>query len=182
MKASMQLKFLTALAAMLMSLSCLAIDLDGVSVEGGSGSKVRMLRLGVQSNWERRWFESNGTHIGGHWDASVAQWRGSASRDFPGRNQHITSIGLTPVFRLQANDRKGWYGEAGIGVNLLSSLYKNNGDTLSTSFQFSDHLGVGYVFEHGWDVGIKFEHYSNGGIKKPNSGVNFTLIRVARQF
>ncbi|MES2017425.1 MAG: acyloxyacyl hydrolase [Pseudomonadota bacterium] len=171
-----------ALAAMLVPLSCFASGVDGASIEAGDGHAVRMLRLGVQSNWERRWWQSNGNHVGGYWDLSLAQWRGNAYQGIAGRHQNVTVIGLSPVLRWQADDRKGWYLEGGIGANLLSKLYDNDGDYLSTAFQFNDHIGFGYVLATGWDIGVKFDHFSNGGIKKPNSGVNFMLIKVARQF
>lgn len=175
-------KTIGALAALLLSLPCYAIDLDGISAEVGDGHQVRMLRVGLQSNWDRRWFQSNGTHIGGYWDAALAQWRGLAYHNVRGQHQNIMIVGLTPVFRFEADDGKGWYIEGGVGANLLSKLYDNDDDYLSTAFQFNDHVGIGYVLAKGWDIGLKFEHFSNGGIKKPNSGVNFMLIRVARHF
>lgn len=182
MKASMFLKTSSALAALLMAMPSFAIDIDGASAEVGGGDEVRMARLGVHANWQRRWFQSNGTHVGGYWNASVMHWRANAYRGVYGQRQNITAIGLTPVLRFQSDDLTGWYAEGGIGINVLSGNYENNGDELSTRFQFNDQLGFGYVFKNGWDVGAKFEHFSNGGIKKPNSGVNFVLLRVARQF
>lgn len=175
------MKALTAIAAMLVSLPCLATGVDG-AIEVGGGNEVRMVRLDLHSNWQRRWFVSNGTHVGGFWNVGLFQWRGNAYRAVPGQRQNITGIGIMPVFRFRSDDLGGWYAEGGIGVNLLSGLYENNGDQLSTRFQFNDQLGVGYVFKNGWDVAVKFEHFSNGGYKKPNSGVNFLLFRLARQF
>lgn len=180
MKAHRSLKTLTALAAMTFALPCFAVKIDGASVELGGGDEVRMLRLAVHQNWERRWFQSNGTHVGAYWNASLIHWRANAYQGVYGRHQNLSGIGLTPVFRFQSDDLTGWYAEGGIGVNLLSRLYHNNGDQLSTRFQFNDQLGFGYVFKNRWDVGAKIEHFSNGGIKKPNSGVNFILVRLAR--
>ena len=182
MTASMHSKIVAAVAALLVALPGLAFDLDSASLEIGAARKVGMLRAGLQSNWDQRWFASNGTHLGGYWNASLAQWRGTAFHDVGGQHEYITIVGFTPVFRLQSDDRKGWYADGGIGINLMSRLYNNNDDFLSTAFEFNDQLGAGYVFTRGWDVGIKLEHFSNGGIKKPNSGVNFLLLRVARQF
>jgi hypothetical protein len=31
-------------------------------------------------------------------------------------------------------------------------------------------------------VSARIQHYSNGGIKHPNSGVNWIVLRVARPF
>ena len=58
-------------------------------------------------------------------------------------------------------------------------VYNNNGRRFSTAFQFGDHLGVGYVFNNGLDVGLKVQHFSNGAIKRPNSGANVAVVRVA---
>jgi lipid A 3-O-deacylase len=177
-------KALTALAVLLFSSHCIASDLsvDSASLEVGGASQARMLRVAVQSNWERRWFQSNGTHVAGFWDLSLAQWRGSAHRGVPGDHLNITSIGLTPVFRLRADDGKGWFAEVGIGAHLLSERYHNATKDLSTAFQFGDHIGVGYVFNNGWEGNLKFQHFSNGGIKKPNDGVNFVLVQLAKPF
>ena len=182
MKTCLPSKTIAVLAALLLSLPCRAVDLDGASIEAGSGRKVSMLRLGLQSNWDSRWWQSNGSYIGGYWDATIAQWRGTAYRQVSGQRLTLASIGLVPVFRFQGDDRKGWYAEGGIGIELLSRLYNNDGHMLSTAFQFDDRIGAGYVFSHGWDVGLRLEHVSNGGIKKPNKGANFVQLRVARQF
>ena len=178
----MRLKNCAALAALLMSLPCSAIDVTGASLELGGGPQVRIVRAQLQSNWQQRWLQSNGTHVGGYWDAGIAHWRGNAHRNVQGLRQDITSIGVTPMFRFQSDSLRGWYAEVGIGVNLLSALYDNNDDFLSTSFQFNDRIGFGYVNEEGWDVAIRLEHFSNGGIKRPNSGVNFLVLKLARQF
>lgn len=158
------------------------LAIDAVSFEVATGDQVKMVRLGLQSDWEHRWFQSNGTHLGGFWDLSLAQWRGTQYQNIPGATQNITSIGLTPVFRFQQDSKKGLYAEAGIGIHLLSELYDNNNSHLSTSFQFGDEVGVGYVFNNKLDIGLKLQHFSNGGIKKPNDGVNFASIRARYSF
>jgi lipid A 3-O-deacylase len=153
-----------------------------VAVETGAGSKVQMVRVSAQSNWSQSWFESNGTHLSGYWDANLAQWHGTAYRDQPGQTQNMTVVGLTPVFRFERSDKKGWYAEGGIGLTLLSKLYDNDSNRLSTHFQFGDHIGAGYVFDNQWELGAKIQHYSNGGYKHPNSGVNWLVLKAARHF
>lgn len=156
---------------------------DSASLELAAGNETKMIRLGVQWKWERQWMRSNGRHIGGYWDLSLAQWRGDRFKDMPGQTrQHITSIGITPVFRYQNDTLKGFYAEAGIGAHYLSEHYDNNGSQLSTNFQFGDHIGIGYVFENNADLGFKIQHFSNGGIKNPNDGVNFAVIRFGYPF
>lgn len=156
--------------------------IDSASVEVGSGAKVQFLRGAVQSDWSARWFSNHGYHLSGYWDANLAQWRGNDSNSDRGGHQNITVVNLTPVFRYERDDKRGFYGEGGIGVSLFSHLYDNNDKRLATAFQFGDHVGAGYVFDDKWEAGFKLQHYSNGGIKHPNGGVNWLVLKVARHF
>ena len=155
---------------------------DSAAVEFGTGAKVQMIRVSAQKHWDRSWFGSSTGRLSGYWDANLAQWRGNAYQNKSGQHQNITVIGLTPVFRYQRADRLGWYGEAGIGVSLLSKLYDNDDNRLSTHFQFADHIGAGYVLDNKWEIGAKIQHYSDGGYKKPNSGVNWFVVKAAYSF
>ena len=156
--------------------------IDSVAIEYGSTEKLQQVRFSVQSDWNRSWFETSGYHLSGYWDAALAQWRGNAYQNVNGKHQNITAVNLTPVFRIEGTDSKGWYCEAGAGISLLSELYDNNDDKLSTNFQFNEHFGIGYVFDGNWEIGAKIQHYSNGGIKKPNSGVTLFVLKVAYHF
>jgi hypothetical protein len=177
-------KVVFALAVMsAMHAGCAADALvDSTALEIGAGSKVQMIRASVQKNWQSRWFESNGTHLSGYWDTNLAQWHGNAYKDVDGQHQSITVINLTPVFRFERTDKKGWYAEGGIGVSWFSELYDNDSNRLSTHFQFGDHIGAGYVFDNRWEFGAKIQHYSNGGYKHPNSGVNWLVVKAAYHF
>jgi lipid A 3-O-deacylase len=155
---------------------------DSISAEWATGDKTRMARVGLQWQWDKKWFQSNGTHVGGYWDLTAARWRGDHYQGTPGAIQNIYDIGFTPVFRFQRDTLVGPYVEGGIGAHYLSRLYDNNGDQLSTRFEFGDHLGIGYVFSNKLDIGLKIQHFSNGSIKQPNDGVNFAVIRVSYPF
>lgn len=155
---------------------------DSASLDLGRGNQTRMTRLGLQWKWDNKWWQSNGTHIGGYWDLGLAKWQENRFQNVEGNSQSLTGIGITPVFRLQSDTLTGPYGEVGIGAHYLSDLYDNNGRRLSTRFEFGDRIGVGYVFREHLDLGLLFEHYSNGGIKKPNNGVNFAIVRMRYQF
>ncbi len=170
------------IAALALPLGAGASSIDSASVDFGSFSKIKMLRLAVQSDWDQRWFASNGTHLGGYWEANLSYWRGDAYRNVPGQRQSLTDIGITPVWRFQADDKRGLYAEGAIGVHRLSQLYDNNDYRLSTHFQFGDHIGIGYVLANGWDIGAKIQHFSNGGYKKPNSGQNFFVVKAGTHF
>jgi hypothetical protein len=155
---------------------------DSASLEIGTGNHTDVVRVGAQWQWKRQWWKSNGTHLGGYWDVSLAQWRGNRFEDNPGNSQNITDFGVTPVFRFQRDSLKGPYAEAGIGAHYLSEQYNNAGRQLSTNFQFGDHIGVGYVFQSNLDLGLRVQHFSNGGIREPNSGVNFAFLRLSYRF
>lgn len=169
-------------AALMLGVHSASYAVDGVSFEFGTGMKTQMARVAAQSKWTNKWWESNGTHIGGYWNASLAQWRGNQYRNVPGATQNITVIGITPIFRYQNDNLKGFYAEAGIGAHLFSNLYNNDGHRLSTAFEFGDHVGMGYVFNNNVEVGLSIQHFSNGGIKKPNSGVNFAVAHIGYAF
>ena len=170
----------TGLIFSILSLSAFAVD--SASLEIGGENEVRLARIGLQWDWSKRWLASNGNHLGGYWDLTLGQWHGKKYKNDPDRTQDIAVIGITPVFRYQRDNKTGPYFEVGIGANLLSELYDNNGDRLSTAFQFGDHVGLGYVFNNKLDIGVKYQHYSNGGIKNPNSGVNFAILKASYRF
>ncbi|MES2150890.1 MAG: acyloxyacyl hydrolase [Pseudomonadota bacterium] len=176
---------LATFGAMTMSQAGLAADgqlIDSASVDLATGTRTQMLRLGVQKDWDVRWFQSNGTHLSGYWDASFGFWRANHYQNIAGSTQNLTDIGLDPVFRFERDDKKGMYAEGGIGVHRLSKLYDNDTYRLSTLFQFGDHIGVGYVFDNKWEVGAKIQHFSNGGYKKPNTGVNIVDVKLSYHF
>ena len=177
------LKFPVAgLILMVTSLPLFAQSPDSASLEYGAGKDAQLMRAGAQWNWERQWLPSKTGHLGGYWDLTVANWHQSRYQDQPGVSRDITDVGLTPVFRYQVNGKTGLFGEAGIGVHRLSTLYDNGGHQLATKFQFGDHLAVGYRFENAWEAAVKLQHFSNGGIKHPNGGVNYLVLRLAKGF
>ncbi len=173
---------LIAAGCLLAGMQAPAGAVDSVSLELAQGNRTQIARIGAQWDWSSKWWQSNGTHIGGYWDADLAQWRGTRFRDTSDATQNITEIGFTPVFRFARDDHLGLYGELGIGAHYLSGIYNNNGKRLSTHFQFGDHIGVGYVFGTALDVGLRLQHFSNGGYQEPNDGVNFVVLRARYRF
>jgi len=53
---------------------------------------------------------------------------------------------------------------------------------LSTHYQFKDRVRVGYKFDNNYSFTIGFVHFSNGGIKKPNTGENFFILGLIKNF
>ncbi len=156
-----------------------AVDAAYVTISGGK--KAEKIALGLQWNWDAKWFESNGNHVSGYWDPDVGRWHGSDHFTLHG-TQIMREIGITPIFRWQKDSKLGFYGEAGIGARLISAHWNNAARQLITRFQFGDTLAVGTVFNNGWDAALKLEHISNAGIKTPNSGMNFLGVRANYHF
>ena len=172
---------LCAIAVTAALISTPAGAVDGVSVEYGQGNGTDLGRVGVQWDWNKKWLQTGDWHLGGYWDLSAGYW--NASNVPVGRNSSIIDIGLTPVFRVQQNDMRGFYGEIAVGFHLLSHTTIGN-KTLSTAYQFGDHLGAGYRFgdKGQYDLSYRYQHLSNGGIKKPNNGINFNQVRFQYHF
>jgi lipid A 3-O-deacylase len=159
------------------SLQAIAISIDSASIEYGSGNDVEIIKVGAQWDWQKQWLESNGTHLGGYWDISAANWK---SLGF--QKVSLTDFGITPVFRFQNNTKMGIYAEIGVGFHFFSEIYRQEDRKFSTKFQFGDHIGVGYKTRNGWDVALKVQHYSNAGIKQPNPGVTAGMVKAAYSF
>lgn len=166
---------------MLLGASLPAQAVDGVAFAAGTGSRVQFVRGSLLWNFQKALYESENLAIRGYWDLDLAHWRGTRYNNQPGQHQNLNEIGITPMFRFQKPGSK-FYGEAGIGPHLISELYNNNGDKLSTAFEFGSKLGIGYVFSPRASVGLSIQHYSNGGIKHPNSGVDFVSMKVSYFF
>ena len=97
--------------------------------------------------------------------------------DLAGTTQRF-DLHATPVWRA---DFERTYVEGGIGLYLLSHTINNDVTHMSTSFEFGSHVGAGLRIgeRRQTRVGIAVQHLSNGGIKEPNSGVNFILLSAS---
>ena len=176
-----------ALVAALTWIQPAAHAVDSMSLEYGasdsSHADVDVARVGLQWNWAKRFALGQDWHIGGVWDLSLAYW----NNDSPGRtNSSLADVGFTPVVRLQQNNpgELAPYLEAGIGAHLLSKSSVSTERRFGTLFQFGSHLGMGLRFgaKHAFDIGYRFQHLSNAGIKDPNQGINFHLVRLQYHF
>jgi hypothetical protein len=160
-----------------------ALAVDGISVEAGNGDHTDTARVGAIFNFERQWFTDGDWQVGGFWEATAGIWQG---RSGAGNNQKITDIGITPVFRLQQKNPSGIspYLEGAIGFHLISPTYIYANRQFGSAFQFGDHLGAGVRFgdHQQYDLSYRYQHLSNGGIKKPNQGINLNQIHFVYHF
>ena len=150
-----------AAAAVLCFVALPAAALDGVSLEAGHGSDgdINLARLALQWQSHYRWL---------YWDLSFGGWTGGHGR--------VYDLGFTPVARWG----RSLYIEAGLGAHVLSDLDVGTGTDFSTHFQFGDHVGTGLRFGN-YDLGLRFQHLSNGGLRNPNPGINFLILRLQYQ-
>ncbi len=171
---------LIAMAIMLATAAAPVLAVDGMSAEFGNNGNYEMARMGALWHWQKRWLDSGSRHIGGYWDLSAGQWRADVAA---GQNDSLIDVGLTPTLRWQANDLRGFYLEAGIGLHFLSRT-SLGGRRFSTALQFGDHIGFGYRFgaKGAYDLSYRFQHHSNADIKKPNAGMDFNQIRLQYWF
>ncbi len=169
---------LSLMFAALVSISAWAVD--GVAVEAGRADRSDMARAALQWRWSARWLQGDAWHVGGYWDLSVAQWEREGA---PGSRTRLAEIGLTPVFRLQANDLRGAYLEGGIGAHWLSATELGD-KRFGSRFQFGEHAGFGYRFGTGGEIDLsyRYQHLSNADLREPNDGVNFHQLRLQYWF
>ena len=174
-----------AAAAIALGVISNAHALDGVSFEVGDGNEdTDLWRVGLQWKWQRRWFAERSWTLGAYWDLQAGRWSGPLRPGQP--RQEVWDIGLTPVFRLERAARTPLvpYVEAAIGFHALSDLRINFRRVFTTHFQYGDHIGAGVRFgpEQRYDASLRLQHLSNGGLARPNPGINFVELRVAYRF
>ncbi|MGB5105671.1 MAG: acyloxyacyl hydrolase [Candidatus Zixiibacteriota bacterium] len=146
------------------------------ALELGYGEGIdntKLLRLNLQWTYSPPLFTNRGFEVAGIAQLGGGIWRG---------DRDIVDISATPVFRLQGADHSPNirpYFEAAIGFHYISDIQMRQ-RVLSTNFQFGDHLGIGVVFGKSKtiDVSYLFQHLSNASIKRPNSGINFHILRI----
>jgi lipid A 3-O-deacylase len=171
-------KFAAAIIAAACCFAARAGPPDSFSFEAGRGDDhADVWRAGLQWNWDKHWLEGRAWRLGAYWDLQFGQWTGPSA---------VTDVSLTPVFRYERLASTGArpYVEAAIGFHMLSDLRISPRRVFSTRFQFGDHVGIGVRFgeRQRHDLSLRLQHVSNGGIRRPNPGINFWLLRYQRHF
>ena len=154
------------LALFLLAVPVPALAVDGFSAELGKGETgLNLWRVGLHWKHEPRFLAGSDWRLS--WDASFGGWNDEGKT--------INDLGLTPIFRYSPHQRT--FVEAAIGFHLVSDVHIRRDYDISTRFQFGDHVGVGYAFDK-FNVALRLQHLSNGGIRNPNPGVNFLILRL----
>lgn len=171
------------------ALGCSLAMASGVQAQGmdlsltaatSNSSSVR--KAGVIAGWmpPRPLWQGQRWRLNLRHELELAMWRVPRARN-------IVEFGYSPVFRLErpgSGKHSVFFVEGAIGARLLSHTRLAPDKTMSTAFQFSDMLGLGYQWgTRGQStVGLRINHISNAGIKRPNPGVNFAQVYYRYRF
>jgi lipid A 3-O-deacylase len=176
-----------ALKGVVTALSCAACeaasaDQFGVQVAAGAGDRhIKKVDLGVAWDPNLAWWQIGGWHFSLIGEAHVAWWHtneGDVHND-------IGEIGATPVIRfIKGSGSLRPFMELGAGIRLLTSPRISSTFTLGTALQFVEMAGVGVQLgsRQQYLAGYRFQHISNGGIKEPNPGINFSQLYLQYNF
>ena len=133
-----------------------------------------VLRIAIQRNFGNILYENKYGYLSGFFDLSLSKWSYS---------DNVYGIAISPVFAYYFNTNSKKikpfiYG--GIGATLISNISTDKKD-FSTHFQLEDRIGLGLQFES-YELSLGYFHYSNGGIKKPNDGMDIFLLSITYKF
>lgn len=160
----MRLLITSTLTALVLSLSMQqASAVELTAAVGRTDKSTSTLRIGLQKDFQSRWWQSDVGVLTGYWDAGYTFWKGDKRSD-----NHSLSVSPVLVYEFNADVFKP-YVEAGIGVSLFEHT-RIESRSLGSSFQFEDRLGVGVRF-YNQALGLRVIHYANGGLKSPNDGI-----------
>jgi len=121
-------------------------------------------------------------HFGGNWgrldltpEFGASYWWADSGKS-PGNIWQASAI---PMFRWWTGER--FFIEAGIGATVFSRTTFAD-KTISTAFQFGDHVGVGFLLNKNNRIGLRYSHFSNASIKRPNPGLDVVQATYMYQF
>ncbi|QXI27726.1 acyloxyacyl hydrolase [Pseudomonas vanderleydeniana] len=161
------MKSLLCLAALTATTLLYGVTAHAAGVEfsvGQTGKSTQTYRLGLQSDWDRSWLQSDVGRLTGYWSGAYTYWDGDKAS-----SNH--SLSFSPVFVYEfSGESVKPYIEAGIGVALFAHTEVED-NKLGSAFQFEDRIGFGLRFAGGHELGVRVTHYSNAGIRTPNDGI-----------
>lgn len=152
---------------------------DGLTVGVMAGKHNDFERFGANLRlspmWERDW---GGWHAGLHPEFELTHFR-HGNGDGPNELDEAGALGLLRVTYGDGGLRP--YGEIGLGGALLSRT-RLGPKELSTSFQFTERIGLGLEFGRRFSAGWRYSHYSNADIAKPNAGLDVHEVVLGLKF
>lgn len=147
-----------------------------VAFEAGYGTGIENTKLfRVDSQWDflPALHKGHQIELVGIGQLSSGVWKG---------DHRIFNFSATPIYRLQRSAGVSSfrpYFEGGIGMHFISEVQMRH-RMFSTYLQFGNHVGLGVLLGRvrTIDISYQFQHLSNASIRKPNSGINFHILRL----
>lgn len=180
------LRPLALLAAFAASCACVPAHAQlkpgAVFLQAGSGEDG-LAAASVGALWPWAW---RAQALGGQWSANtevfIGTWRADA---LGGGKRSYVQVGVVPLVRYTLDQgRSPWFAEIGIGLSVLNRDFVTPSKAFGTTWNFSDNVAVGRSFgdkgQH--EVSLRWQHTSNGGIKKPNPGMDIGFVRYTMRF
>lgn len=154
-------------------------DSASLYLQAGAGEHAAYnTSVGVTLPWS--WaYQWGGGQVTGQWDVGLG---GLSARPEAGRRRDLVSVGAGINLRWHpAQGHSRWFTEAGTGLVWHSRHYASDDKYFSTRYNFASHLGVGRNFgpQGRHTLALRVQHISNAGVKHPNPGDNFLLVRYS---
>lgn len=150
-------------------------------VAGAAGNGAGQVGAGLVWDWDTR--KQRRALVTGQTELIASYWNAKA---VGGGRQGLMNVALVPVLRMELDQgRSPWVLELGIGISWLSKQYRTpDKAAFSSTWNFYDVIGAAYRFgaKEEQEIGARFTHISNAGLRLPNPGENFLLLRYVRRF
>ncbi|HEY9279893.1 MAG TPA: acyloxyacyl hydrolase [Eoetvoesiella sp.] len=147
----------------------------GISLRAGAGDHYQRYELAWESPSVWNYQFSGGSRLDLVGELGAAYWVASGSRS-PSNAGQFSAI---PLLRWTVGER--YYIEAGVGPTVFTRTHFAD-ETISTAFQFGNHIGVGAYLSESSRVGLRFSHFSNASIKRPNPGLDVLQLTYTYQY
>lgn len=176
----------TLIAAIALPLAaCAGLPAQAADIALSTGATREVAIVGVAGQWlaPRPLREEEGRTLRYGIEFDALDLHARQARKFGARS--IAALGVTPMLRVEwrARERTPFI-DVGVGAHLLSHTQLQGGPKFGTAFQFGEWIGAGIRFgpDGAWEIGLRLTHLSNADIKRPNDGITFASLRVARHF
>jgi lipid A 3-O-deacylase len=154
--------------------------------QAGSNGGVSV-QMGVNSNYNRTTVNYETAPLwnydfGGNWgrldltgELGLSYWWAHQG-EHPSNAWQASAI---PMFRWWLGER--FFIEGGVGPTVFNKTHFAD-KTISTAFQFGDHIGVGFQLTQSSRISLRYSHFSNASIKTPNPGLDVTQLTYTYLF
>ena len=144
----------------------------------GAGSAIHNDKYSIGYQTAPVWKSTN-SNIDLNLEYELSQWKAGSRYNSSGFSDNIWQASVTPMLNWHLNEK--FYLQGGIGLNYFSE--NNFADKeFGTRLNFGSHLGMGYNFTPNTSLTYRVSHYSNGGIEKPNPGINMQQVILSHRF